>query len=171
MHRLGGALDPLPRDGRERACDLHRLLGGGGGALGREVAVRGEAPYAVDQHPDGQPDHCLVGDAGDRAVAQRDRLRDDPLDTHVGVLGAAHAGTIERGVGEGAERQRTELRVDAVEHLPNLERAPGGTGKPWRQLQPVSDEVVDHLHPDHAIGADAQDLVDDRRRRSGRCRG
>ena len=127
---LGGPLDPLPRDRGEGARDLDGLLGGGCGALGGEVAVRGEAPDAVDEHPDGQPDHRLVDDAGDRPVAQRDRLGEDPLDADVGVLGAAVAGAIERGVGEGGERQRAELRVDAVEHgLQPRARAPRPAGR------------------------------------------
>jgi len=87
--------------------------------------VGGEAPDAVDEDADGQPDHGLVADAGDGAVAQRDRLGDDALDADVGVLGAAGPGPVERGVGEGGERQRAELRVDAVEHGPNLRRGRG----------------------------------------------
>ena len=58
------------------------------------------------------------------AVAQRDRLGDDAFDADVGVLGAAFSGPVERGVGEGGERQRAELRVDPVEHGFNLERDP-----------------------------------------------
>ena len=116
MDRLVGPLDPLARDRGERARDLDGLLGGRGGASEGQVAVRGESPDPVDEHAHGEPDHGLVGDAGDRPVAQRDRLRDDPLDAHVGVLGPESTGAVERGVGEGGERQRAELRIDAVEH-------------------------------------------------------
>ena len=63
---LVGALHPLPRDRGEGAGHLDGLLGGGGGPLGGEVAVGGEPPDAVDEHADGQPDHGLVRDAGDR---------------------------------------------------------------------------------------------------------
>ena len=121
---LVGPLHPLPRDRGEGAGHLDGLLGDGGRPLGGEVAVGGEAPDAVDQHADGQPDHRLVRDAGDRPVAQRDRLGEDAFDADVGVLGAAFSGPVERGVGEGGERQRAELRVDPVEHGFNLERDP-----------------------------------------------
>ena len=50
---------------------------------------------------------------------------DDPFDAQVGVLGAELARSAQRGVGECGERQRAELRVDAVEHGSNLERGPG----------------------------------------------
>ncbi len=124
VHGLVGPLHPLPRDGGEGAGHLDGLLGDACGLLGGEVAVGGEAPDAVDQHADGQPDHGLVRDAGDGPVAQRDRLGDDAFDADVGVLGAAFSGPGERGVGEGGERQRAELRVDPVEHGFNLERDP-----------------------------------------------
>ena len=57
------------------------------------------------------------------AVAQLDRLRDDPLDPQVGVLGAELTGPAERGVGQRREREGAELGVDAVErHGRNLSR-------------------------------------------------
>jgi hypothetical protein len=55
-------------------------------------------------------------------VAQRDRLGDDAFDADCRHAGRRVLGPGERGVGEGGERQRAELRVDAVEHGFNLER-------------------------------------------------
>jgi len=47
-------------------------------------------------------------------VVKREVGGADPLDSHVGVLHAELLGTLERGLGDGPQWQRSELRVDLV---------------------------------------------------------
>ena len=114
VHRLGGTVDPLAGERRQRAGDADGPLRRRRGPLGGELDVRGETPRAVDEHAHREPLGRGVDDTRDAGVAQLDRLRHDPLHPHVGVLGTELPGPAQRGVREPRERQRAECRVDPL---------------------------------------------------------
>ncbi len=112
VRRFVGQLDPL---GRQRAAHLGHLdglLGDPLGRLRREVDVRGEAPGPVMQHPHREPDVLTVPGAVQAGVVQAEVRVPHPLNPDVGVLDTEGPGPAQCGVGEPAQGQVGEGRVD-----------------------------------------------------------
>jgi uncharacterized protein RhaS with RHS repeats len=74
--------------------------------------VRGETPRPVDDHADGQPDLGTVDDGLDRSVSHVQGLGEKTVHTEVCVRRATALCSIERRIGQLAERQRQKFRVD-----------------------------------------------------------
>ena len=114
MDGLGRELDPAPGHPAGHLGDAHGLLRHHDRSVAGQHHAGGEAPGALVQHPDREPEVLAVRGALELAVADGEVLVADPLEPEVGVVDAEVPGPRQRGLGEAAVGEGGEGRVDPV---------------------------------------------------------